>query len=85
MKLLAAIYLVLHIATAEVTAGVVSNEDLQNSFKQLEETVKAEQIEKRKLESTISNLQHELELCADHVISTGHRMTNLVSNFEYLL
>ena len=61
MKFLTAICLVLHIATAEVTAGVVSNEDLQNSFKELEELVKADQIEKRKLESTISNLQHELE------------------------
>jgi cell division septum initiation protein DivIVA len=61
MKFLAAICLVLHIVTAKVTAGAVSNEDLQNYFKQLEETVKADQIEKRRLESTISKLQHELE------------------------
>ena len=26
-----------------------------------------------------------LGLCADHVISTGRQVTNLVSNFEYLL
>ena len=25
------------------------------------------------------------QLCPDHVISTGRQMTNLVSNFEYLL
>ena len=25
------------------------------------------------------------DICPDHVISTGHQMTNLVSNFEYLL
>ena len=77
MKSLATIFLILHIATAltEVSANVISNEDLQNSLnqleetvkadqnslKQLEETVKADQIEKVKLESTISNLQHELE------------------------
>ena len=46
-------------------AGLVSNEDLQNALKKLEETVKADQaanqIEKIKLESTISNLQHDLE------------------------
>jgi len=63
MKSLATIFLILYIATAltEVSANVISNEDLQNSFNQLEETVKADQIEKIKLESTISNLQHELE------------------------
>ena len=61
MKSLAVIFVVLYIARSEVSAGVVSNEDLQNSFNQLEETVKADQIEKIKLESTISNLQHELE------------------------
>ena len=52
-----------------LTAGVVSNEDLQNSFKQLEETVKADQIEKRKLESTISDLQHELESVKNKSVS----------------
>ena len=49
--------------------GVVSNEDLQNALKKLEETVKADQIEKRKLESTISDLQHELESVKNKSVS----------------
>ena len=63
MKNLSAIVLALYIATAKVSASIIDLdiEVLQNSFKQLEETVKADQVEKIKLESTISNLQHELE------------------------
>ena len=64
MKSLATIFLILYIATALTALTFDQWEEIKadhNSLKQLEETVKADQIEKIKLESTISNLQHELE------------------------
>ena len=90
MKSLATIFLILYIAKAltEVSANVISNEYLQNSFNQLEETVKADQNSIKQLEETVKADQNSIKQLEETVkadLIEKVKLESTISNLQHEL